>query len=1702
MNKATLSVAYDMISNLISLECLLLQTHCCVRLRCLASEGRSSGIFDSSEAVWFRASLWTLHQRQSVIFTAARASVDEQSLAGVSVGSGPQGGGAAFARRSSQMLSQSRVVSDGNAHHFLLCSPAEASDLAAVQRQCPASSPKGAEEVVLYHAAGAGGAGRRLVAVTIPVSVAASSTLAMEYVKKRLLLWEDELNASAGAMDEDEPSSVSADAAAARHQAAAQTAQQAAAAASRISGDGVGVGGGAMRAQPAPSNTAASQNVGAGQASAGGQRPTLFNLLEALASDSVTTPEQRNSIRGIVTDFLNHDLPHSKVYSFIGAVVGHDVLHTIVRKLENEPGRLGVPDAGGLARIEKAFGLSKTTTPQPGGHTSQPSGTASSSTSPHGLPSGGRSGGSMSQDQQHASGAFDGGASNAGVTSRDAILRVIRRNLDSRRMPPQSTKDVFEKVRWLPVRRPLTPVPVFGHTLISFSNKAIFFGGTNERGEGVSFSSACVINLNFFSSRIFAFNGDCPSERDGHSTNGLTLQHSPGVILFGGLSGNHFCNDVYVLELEFKRWVRKHPAGALPAPRDQHAASVFPAKTETGNWRDNSSDNLSEFLFIFGGRTGNPCVSFHCLNDMWALHLPSNTWAEVRVGETRPPPRYGFSMIWSEDLHLSLFGGETHGANGRVSCKERVLLEDFWHFKIKDIVNEARSGPVVVGEWQQEIYEGKIGPRSHYAAIFITQRYQEPRAEPRTIERLMLITSGVTTVTEGGRARAVETDQISVYFFSKKQWYTVKPRYPADYVGEPFGARQRHVSCFFETHNSLSRTSRPPVPCLFIHGGFRRHQVLGDAWVLSLTGDDPYKGLMSQWGSGVPACPAGRESLHSHLLSHGVNSTRMTPSWYQRDTHTPGILWALCSQQRWLFGAIAQLVDNAMHPSVGCRNVWIKFEETPDKDPMLSVQDDGQGLDYPAMNKLLRLYGSFEPGERRRKGYEYGCGFKMAYGRIASSCAIMSRTQGTIGIGMLSLELMGHCDAREIAAPMCMWRLPNKELINRDPNNMADHRHHQRLLMTYTPFTTPSLLAEQINVLGTTPGSRIVFWDLRDDLDALVLDPRDNMLYLSAAPDMRVAGRSRCEAAAVPGSSEFERTTGQAGEAQAVAGSEFKTEGDQSITNGAPDAAGVSLAGEKQQIARDPCRPRIDETAAATTQVGPDMLDVDEDGKPLSPTEQPAAAAAGNEAEEAPQGESGVKGEQAVAAGSSERSNGVDDAQGTSAKTQKSLPPYFPLWTTARHSPDFCLATYLFWLHLHAPATVHVQGIPLAPQPASYDGKLQRRREDNAVSAELTDGVAEPSVSSKAQQEASDAADLKANLVSSISRPQTGLGDKRSADGETSSDGSPAAPSLYVFLKQRLYAPAELSYLFTPADHDSGCFALLGFLNDPTDNTSQPRVCEAGVMLYFRQRLVRKLECTFPDAPKSIDASRCPPSERLFGDDEDPPQLCRYAFTAVINVPEWMLPSLNKQEFLHENNKPYMKFKARCMKLMQDYLMRCRNPQALAEWLEQRAKRLSDYQDMQRRSRPKRRLNEDLTDEEQPRRSPTPPLTHSSSGAPIWTGQRGSNTGSAEDASGAAKIQLQQPSSVGGPEYPNDEEGAAEEPCPAQEKKDGLGAEDAPQDGMEPSSEGVPLTGFTESEERETKDDIGEAAEEAAVASKSEEPWTHEGSASHDTPME
>ena len=123
--------------------------------------------------------------------------------------------------------------------------------------------------------------------------------------------------------------------------------------------------------------------------------------------------------------------------------------------------------------------------------------------------------------------------------------------------------------------------------------------------------------------------------------------------------------------------------------------------------------------------------------------------------------------------------------------------------------------------------------------------------------------------------------------------------------------------------------------------------------------------------------------------------------------------------------------------------------------------------------------------------------------------------------------------------------------------------------------------------------------------------------------------------------------------------------------------------------------------------------------------------------------------------------------------------------------------------------------------------------------------------------------------------------------------------------------------------------------------------------------------------------------------------------------------------------------------------------------------------------------------------------------APIWTGQRGNNAGAAEDSNTTTKLQLQESATAEEPGYPYDGEVTGEELGTSQLKKDELGSDDMAQDGIDITApESAPIAGFTESEERETKEEGGDATEEAAVSNKSEEPWAQEGTPAHDASVE
>ncbi|SBS88326.1 conserved Plasmodium protein, unknown function, partial [Plasmodium malariae] len=628
-----------------------------------------------------------------------------------------------------------------------------------------------------------------------------------------------------------------------------------------------------------------------------GYRPTLFNLLEVLANHNITTPDQRVCIRGIVTDFLNNELPHGKIYAYIGAVVGHDILHDIIRKLEKDPNRNVVPDASGLARIEAAFGLSKSSydfmnhnsnnssvsnipnvlfnhhnlnsallnnhiyssilsnvansnlgnhshshnhnhnhnlnhNVNNNGNISNNNNHNNSSNNNHNnnislnndrlsmeaekFLSSGKTAAEISNILEYAKNdkfahscnnllnlnkkknlnlnnmnnmnnvnnmngmnsmnsmnnllnlrgdnvfggnnnnnnsinnnnmnninGFNGlnglsslsdlnnmvngmnNNNNKGVLSaheylcasrnlnmhcnnlnrsnisddEEELMKVIKKNIETYKMNNIKNiliSSVFGRIKWLKIMNESPHAYLYGHSIVKFGNKLYMFGGSNSKHKKVPFNHTLTFSLIYYNYKLLPLGGNYPEERDGHTTHLISLKNGLSVFLFGGSNENIYYNDIYILDMETRKWSQRITKGKIPLPRDQHCSIVYPAKSE--HLRGEKS-NLTEGVIIFGGKClyNNNIVN---LNDMWIFLFQLNTWIRINyLSEEIPIGRYGMNLVWSDTNTLCLFGGEYFDASKNI--KERKLLDDMWVFKLHSsaMTNGTGSNNNLMSNW-------------------------------------------------------------------------------------------------------------------------------------------------------------------------------------------------------------------------------------------------------------------------------------------------------------------------------------------------------------------------------------------------------------------------------------------------------------------------------------------------------------------------------------------------------------------------------------------------------------------------------------------------------------------------------------------------------------------------------------------------------------------------------------------------------------------------------------------------------------------------------------------------------------------------------------------------------------------------------------------------------------------------------------------
>ena len=104
--------------------------------------------------------------------------------------------------------------------------------------------------------------------------------------------------------------------------------------------------------------------------------------------------------------------------------------------------------------------------------------------------------------------------------------------------------------------------------------------------------------------------GVSPFPRRGHSCVYRPLS-TRGLVVFGGVCGyNTFVNDLYLLDLEHKRWECVKAEGALPPPLAWHSATVV-------------QDNM----FVIGGMLGPEDYS----GDVYVLQLETFVWTKLAL---------------------------------------------------------------------------------------------------------------------------------------------------------------------------------------------------------------------------------------------------------------------------------------------------------------------------------------------------------------------------------------------------------------------------------------------------------------------------------------------------------------------------------------------------------------------------------------------------------------------------------------------------------------------------------------------------------------------------------------------------------------------------------------------------------------------------------------------------------------------------------------------------------------------------------------------------------------------------------------------------------------------------------------------------------------------------------------------------------------
>ncbi|KAL0739510.1 hypothetical protein Bca4012_015720 [Brassica carinata] len=209
--------------------------------------------------------------------------------------------------------------------------------------------------------------------------------------------------------------------------------------------------------------------------------------------------------------------------------------------------------------------------------------------------------------------------------------------------------------------------------------------------------------------------------------------------------------------------------------------------------------------------------------------------------------------------------------------------------------------------------------------------------------------------------------------------------------------------------------------------------------------------------------------------------TQTAPGMLEHARVHPKFLHSNATSHKWAFGAIAELVDNAVDEiQNGATFVKIdKIDIVKDNSPALVFQDDGAGMDPDGIRKCMSL--GYSSKKSNTTIGQYGNGFKTSTMRLGADAIVFTRsTRGgktTQSVGLLSYTFLRRTGQDDVIVPMIDIDISEDGFQPIIYGSSEDWSTNLNILLKWSPFSTEDELLQQFKDIGTH-GTKVIIYNL------------------------------------------------------------------------------------------------------------------------------------------------------------------------------------------------------------------------------------------------------------------------------------------------------------------------------------------------------------------------------------------------------------------------------------------------------------------------------------------------------------------------------------------------------------------------------------------------------------------------------------------------